>query len=130
MSKTKGLKLPLGKAIRASIYYTRNEDGSLTQVINHIFPTGLKKQIPIFSTNHGKVNITEKGLHTNFQFDREKMGMQEIVQAMYDEADDIMGWLNSDEATAAIKQAEEEFAKQNLKRFNPGTINLEKEEAV
>lgn len=130
MSKTKGLKLPLGKAIRASVVYQQNEDGTLTQVINHIFPTGQKKQIPIFSTNHGKVNVTEKGLQTNFQFDREKMSIPEIVQSMYDEADEVMGWLNTDGAKTAIKAAEEEFAKQALKRAKPGMITLEKEEAV
>lgn len=107
----KNPKLPVDKAVRASIYYHINEDGTISQVINHILPTGLKKQIPIFATQHSKVLATEKGLQAQFHFDRQNLTIDEIVEAMYSESDDIMGWLQT-EASNALTKAEETFAKQ------------------
>jgi len=107
----KKAKLPVDKAVRASIYYHINEDGSISQVINHILPTGLKKQIPVFSTQHGKVLVTEKGLQAQFQFNRQDTTIEDIVEALYSESDDIMGWLQT-EAQAAITEADKTFTEQ------------------
>jgi len=115
MSKKNNPQLPVDKAIRASVYYHINEDGSVSQVINHILPTGLKKQIPLFATQHGKVLVTEKGLQAQFQFNRQNMTIEDIVEAMYSESDDIMGWLQT-EGGAAITEADKTFSAQQSKK--------------
>lgn len=112
---TKKHSMPTDKAIRGSIYYHINEDGTISQVINHILPTGEKRQIPIHSTPHARVLVTERGLQAQFQFNRSDMTVDDIIRVMYDESDEIMSWLQTD-ASSAITDADKTFAQQARKK--------------